>query len=168
MTKTSINPSDSLIIQRVFNASRVLVWKAWTDPSYVSRWWGPKGFSAPHCAIDLRVGGRIHLCMRSPVGKEYWNSGEFREIVAPERIVWVLWFSDQEGRRQPPSHYGFGSDLPDEMVDQLRFEVIGPGRTRLILRRNHSVTIAERYGEIQGWNESLDRFASLLADPEQA
>jgi uncharacterized protein YndB with AHSA1/START domain len=169
MTDTANNPDgDSLIIERVFNASRDLVWKAWTDPRYVSRWWGPKGFSAPHCAIDVRVGGRILLCMRSPDGKDYWNAGEFREIVALERIVWVLWFSDKDGRRQPPSHYGFGSDFPNEMVDQLTFQAIGPDTTMLTLRRNHSVSIAERYGEIQGWNQSLDRFATILADMEQA
>jgi uncharacterized protein YndB with AHSA1/START domain len=53
----------------------------------VKRWWGPKGFTAPVCKIDLRVGSKFLYCMRSPDGKDYWNTGVYREIVEPERIV---------------------------------------------------------------------------------
>jgi uncharacterized protein YndB with AHSA1/START domain len=63
------------------------VWKAWTDPERVKRWWGPKGFTAPVCKIDLRVGGKFLYCMRSPDGKDYWNTDVYRDIVERERIV---------------------------------------------------------------------------------
>ena len=58
-----------LIISRLFDAPRELVWKVWTDPGFVVRWWGPKNFTSPSCRIDLRVGGSYLYCMRSPEGK---------------------------------------------------------------------------------------------------
>jgi uncharacterized protein YndB with AHSA1/START domain len=78
MSKRESDSLDQLIIERIFDAPREMVWKAWTDPTYVSHWWGPKDFTAPFCKIDFRVGGRFHYCMRSPKGEEYWNVGEYR------------------------------------------------------------------------------------------
>ncbi|MFY9770945.1 MAG: SRPBCC domain-containing protein, partial [Xanthobacteraceae bacterium] len=78
-----------ITITRVFNAPRVLVFKAWTDADQLAQWWGPKGFTNPVCEIDVRVGGAIRIHMRSPDGNVYPMKGEFREIVAPERIVFT-------------------------------------------------------------------------------
>jgi len=167
MTKSGIESSDQLIIERIFDASREMVWKAWTDPKYVSLWWGPKDFTAPFCKIDFRVGGRFHYCMRSPEGKEYWNVGEYREICSPTKIVSVMYFSDKNGNRLKPSDYGFSSDFPDEMIDVVTFEAIGSDKTKLTLQRNHPVALAKRYGEDQGWNQSLDKLVKVLADKEK-
>src|SRR6266404_6301667 len=76
---------------RVFDAPRALVWKAWTDPQYVMQWWGPKGFTAPFCKIDFRVGGKFLCCMKSPDGQEGWNGGEYHEIVPHEKIVYSMY-----------------------------------------------------------------------------
>ncbi|KAF5075772.1 Activator of Hsp90 ATPase -like protein [anaerobic digester metagenome] len=70
---------SELLVERVFDAPRELVWKAWTEPGYLKRWWGPKGFTAPAIEIDLRVGGRYLYGMRSPEGQDFWSTGEFRE-----------------------------------------------------------------------------------------
>ncbi|HEX6281704.1 MAG TPA: SRPBCC domain-containing protein [Nitrososphaera sp.] len=93
-----------LIITHVFDAPRELVWKGWTDPERVKRWWGPKGFTAPFCKTDLQVGGVFHYCMRSPEGKDYWNTGAYPEIVEPERMVCTDSFADEEGNVVPASH----------------------------------------------------------------
>jgi len=53
-----------LFITRIFDAARELVWKAWTEPERVKRWWGPQGFTAPFCRIDLRVGGTCLYCLQ--------------------------------------------------------------------------------------------------------
>src|ERR1700704_4147210 len=81
MTKNTVNEKERMVITRVFDAPRALVWKAWTDPQYVMQWWGPKGFTAPFCKIDFRVGGKFLCCMKSPDGQEGWNGGEYHEIV---------------------------------------------------------------------------------------
>ncbi|MGB9489213.1 MAG: SRPBCC domain-containing protein, partial [Terriglobales bacterium] len=77
-----------------------LVWKAWTDPKYVMQWWGPKGFTAPVCKMDFRVGGKSLLCMRMPDGQECWNAVEYHEIVPLEKIVSSMHFSDPLQSRQ--------------------------------------------------------------------
>ena len=70
-----------VVITRVFDAPRELVWRAWTECERLMRWWGPKGFTTPFCKIDLRAGGVYRNSMRSPEGKDYWSTGTYREIV---------------------------------------------------------------------------------------
>ncbi len=83
-------PSDRvLVITRVFDAPRDLVFKAWTEPERLMRWWGPKGFTTPFCKVDLRPGGVFHYCLRSPEGRDVWGKGVYREIVEPERIIYT-------------------------------------------------------------------------------
>ena len=74
MTKNTVNETERMVVTRVFDAPRELVWKAWTDPKYVMQWWGPKGFTAPVCKMDFRVGGKFLCCMRAPDGQEFWNA----------------------------------------------------------------------------------------------
>ncbi|MGC3991968.1 MAG: SRPBCC family protein [Chthoniobacteraceae bacterium] len=76
-------------IIREFDAPRELVWKACTDAAHLAQWWGPKGFSNPICEWDPVPGGRIYVVMRGPNGEDYPMGGEFREIVAPEKLVTV-------------------------------------------------------------------------------
>ena len=90
--------SESLTITRIFNAPRERVWRAWTEPEMLKKWWGPKGYTAPVAEIDLRVGGKYHACMRSPDGKDIWSIGTVKEIVRPERLVITDSFSDPEGK----------------------------------------------------------------------
>jgi hypothetical protein len=74
-----------------------------------------------------------------------------------------MYFSDKDGNRLAPSHYGFSSDFPDEMLDVVTFEAIGIDKTRLTLQRNHSIAIAKHYGEDRGWSQSLAKLAEVLA-----
>ena len=90
MTKNTVNETERMVVTRVFDAPRALVWKAWTDPKYVMQWWGPKGFTAPFCEMDFRVGGKFLCCMRAPDGQEGWNAGEYHEIVLHEKIVYSI------------------------------------------------------------------------------
>lgn len=150
-----------LVISRIFEAPRALVWRAWTDPEQIKRWWGPKGFTAPVCKIDLRVGGAYLYCMRSPEGQDYWSTGTYREIVEPERIVATDSFADEKGNRVPASHYGMPGDWPDELVVTVTFEE-QDGKTKLTLR--HAGMPAEMSDDATaGWNESLDKLAETLA-----
>ena len=149
-------------ISRIFEGPRELVFRAWTDPKYVKQWWGPAEFTSPYCEIDFRVGGEFRFCMRAPNGEEYWNKGVYKEIVVPERIVSVMRFCDPNGNLVPASYHFGPTDFPSEMIDVVTFEVQGQNKTKLTLCRNHSEEIANKYGEIQGWSQSLDRFAEAL------
>lgn len=160
----NVNPAENsdLVITRIFDAPRALVWKAWTDPQHTMRWWGPKGFTSPTCKIDLRVSGKYLFCMKAPDGKEYWSTGEYREIVPIERVVCTDHFSDERGNIIPASTYGLGEDWPDELVVTVTFEDVG-GKTKLTLR--HAGIPAGNMKEMTGagWNESLDKLAESLA-----
>ncbi|MGH8068203.1 MAG: SRPBCC domain-containing protein [Candidatus Entotheonellia bacterium] len=75
-TSAATNAGErELVITRIFDAPRELVFKAWTEPERLMRWWGPNSFTTPFCTIDLRPGGVFHCCMRSPEGRDYWCKG---------------------------------------------------------------------------------------------
>lgn len=73
-----------------------------------------------------------------------------------------MFFSDRDGNRLEPTAYGLGADFPSEMRDVIAFEPHGRNSTKLVLHRGHSFEIAKRFGELDGWNQSLDRFAAAL------
>ena len=150
-----------LIIIRLFDAPRELVWKAWTESERVMRWWGPKGFTSPVSKINLRVGGEYLNCMRSPEGKDYWSKGVFREIVASERLVMTDSFADENGNTVPGSYYGMSKDFPLEMLISVMFEEYD-GKTKITLRHTGMPSDADSKGAGQGWNESLDKLAEYL------
>ena len=162
---TSSTRTDSaqhaLVIERVFDAPRELVWKAWTDPEQVMRWWGPKGYTSPFSEIDLRVGGRYLWCMRSPEGQDLWSTGVYREIVPFERIVCTNSFSDEKGNVVPASHYGISGDIPLETLGTVTFEEID-GKTKLTLRHEGLPAGEMSEGAGVGWNESFDKLAASL------
>src|SRR5438445_12614916 len=76
-----------VVITRIFDAPQERVWKAWTDPEQVRRWWGPRGFTTRVFRADLRGGGALLYCMRSPGGRDYWGPGVAREIGRAMRDV---------------------------------------------------------------------------------
>lgn len=88
----------TLVLSRLFDAPRALVFKAWSKAEHAARWFGPKDFTCPSCKIDFRVGGAYRACIRSADGKEYWMRGIYREIAEPERIVFTFAW-EEEGER---------------------------------------------------------------------
>lgn len=161
MTQSNTETKQDLVIERVFDAPRDQVWRAWTDPEEVKKWWGPEHFTSPSAKIDLREGGTYLYCMRSPDGKDYWSTGVFREIVPMERIVVTDSFADEKGNVVPGSHYGMGDDFPLEMQVTVTFEELD-GKTKLTLR--HAGMPAGEMGDQAGtgWNQSLDKLAASL------
>ena len=155
--------AEQVLITRVFDAPREVVWKAWTECERLVRWWGPKDFMTPLCKIDLRPGGMFHYCMRSPEGHDYCGKGAYREIVEPKRIVYTDSFADEEGNLVPATYYGMSADYPLEMLVTVTFEEI-EGKTKLTLQHAlGSVPASERDLCQQGWSESLDKLAGDLA-----
>jgi uncharacterized protein YndB with AHSA1/START domain len=169
MAETSNAPAGTegaLVIERVFDAPRELVWKAWTEPERAMRWWGPRGFTAPAAKIDFRVGGKSLLAMQSPdfnEGRPIWSVGVYREIVPLERIVVTDSFADENGKVVSPSEYGIPGDFPEEMLVIVTFEDTADGRTKLTLRHEGMPGGEMGEGASAGWNESFDKLAEYLA-----
>src|SRR5207253_2048068 len=87
-----------LVLTRVSDAPRERVWKAWTDPRQIAQWWGPAGFTNPRCEVDVRPGGVLRIDMRGPDGTVYPMAGVYREVVAPERLVFTGSALDEKGK----------------------------------------------------------------------
>ena len=169
MTTATINKpvteTVDLVITREFNATREEVWKAWTDPEMMKRWWGSKDFTTPVSTIDLRVGGRFLYCMRGPgpdgVVTDVWGTGTYKEIVPLEKIVCTDSFADEKGNIVPATHYGMGPEFPLELLITVTFEDVGRN-TAITLR--HAGLPAGRMREMTatGWNESFDKLDEIL------
>lgn len=158
-TKTE---AREIVITRIFDAPRKLVWKAWTNPEHLMRWWGPKDFTSPVCKVDLRVGGKYLYCMRSKEGQEFWSTGTYKEIVPLERLVCSDSFADEKGNVVPASHYGMpGDNWPLELMVTITFEDLR-GKTKMTL--THSGIPSGQMKEMTGvgWNESFDKLAESL------
>lgn len=162
-TRLTAEPGEQTIkITRVFDAPREHVWEAWTDPEELAEWWGPSGYTLPHCEIDLEPGGAWHFCMRSPEGEEYWCKSVYREVVEPERLVYVDSFSDEDGNVVDPTEFGMSEGFPAEPLVTVLFEE-DEGQTEVTVRYEvATATDAERADMRTGFDESLDRLADVL------
>jgi len=152
-----------MVVTRVFDAPREVVWKAWTDPRYVMQWWGPKGFTAPVCRMDFRVGGKSLCCMKAPDGQEFWNGIEYHEIVPHEKIVSSMYFADAQGNKVEPEHYGIEHEAIEGTYDVTLFEDLGNGQTRLTQIGNEPMQSAKESGQLEGCNQILDKLAAVIA-----
>ena len=168
MTEKTVNETERMTITRVFDAPRELVWKAWTDPQYVQLWWGPKGCTSPVCEMDFRVGGKFLICGRMPDGMEFWNAGEYHEIVLHEKIVSSMYFADSKGNKIDPAQIGIEHEAIEGACDITLFEDLGNGQTKLTFIGNESAQSAIESGQLEGMNELLDKVADVLAGMAKA
>jgi len=140
-------------ITRVFDAPRALVFKLWTDPKYVEKWWGPKGFINPVCNLDAKVGGSIRIIMQAPDGAKYPTRGFFKEIIEPEKLVFSSIKEDEYGNAQL------------EVVNTAIFTEEN-GKTKLIFKAEVIMSTPEACGSVEGmnegWNQSIDRLAETI------
>jgi uncharacterized protein YndB with AHSA1/START domain len=148
---------QELVIVRIFDASRELFWKYWTEPEYFKRWWGPEGFTTPVSKIDFRLGGSYHNCMKSPEGENYWSKGFYHEIIELEKIVYTDSFSDAEGNLVTASYYEMSGEWPLELLVTVILEEQEGNKIKLTLKHAGFPTSEDRDLTEAGWNESLDK-----------
>ncbi len=123
------SPKESFVLTRVIDAPPDSVFKAWTDPERLKRWWGPSGCEVGTCKVDLRPGGSFLYSMRMPNAPEMWGKFVYQEITPPERLVFVSSFADSHGNvmRHP-----FNATWPMETLNTVTFAEEF-GKTRLTL-----------------------------------
>jgi len=139
-----------LVITRIFDAPRALVFRVWTDPRHVKKWWGPSDHPATHLEMDVRPGGAWRGCLRSnESGKELWQGGVFREVREPDRIVFTFAW-EEEGER------GLETLVSVTLVEE-------EGKTRMTFQQSPFRSVAERDGHQGGWTSSFNRLADYLA-----
>lgn len=153
---------QKLVIERVFDAPRELVWRAWTEPEMFARWYGPNGFTVPVCKIDFRVGGTFLTCMSGPENFEYWTTGVYREIVPIERIVATESPADPEGNVVSPTHYGMSAEMPLETLRTVILETYESNKTKMVFEHVGLPSREDQDGAGRGWNQAFDKLADYL------
>jgi uncharacterized protein YndB with AHSA1/START domain len=161
------NDDADLVIIRVFNAPRELVFRTWTDPRLMAQWWGPHGFTNPSCELDPRPGGRWRIVMHGPDGADHPARGVYREVVPPERLVFTIDHSelpDQWHDVVNPARDKAKGRPAIEIIAVATFEPVDE-KTRLTLRLTcESAAVRDallKLGMREGWSQSLDRLESL-------
>ncbi|MEK8131671.1 SRPBCC domain-containing protein [Paenibacillus filicis] len=162
------NQSFEIAFTRVFDSPRELVFKAWAEPEHFAKWWGPKGFSLEVVKMDVRPGGMFLGYQTSPDGSHVmWGKFTYQEVVAPEKVVFIQSFSDEQGNtiRAP-----FNANWPLEIMNVITLEE-NDGKTTLTLKGgplNASVEEQAAYDGMapmlkQGLEGTFDQLADYLA-----
>jgi len=141
-------PADVLVLRRLIDAPRDLVFEVWSDPLHVAEWWRPAGYTTPVFEMDFRVGGGFRYCIRK-AGRDGWARGVYRDIVPPSRLAFT--FQWQSG--------DVAHDA--ETLVTVTFEV-REGGTLLTFRQEPFSTSESRHGHGVGWNQVLESFESFV------
>jgi uncharacterized protein YndB with AHSA1/START domain len=145
-TKPDLAAKPSLTIERRLNASPAEVYRAWTDPQKIVRWWGPRQAETLHAEADARVGGRFRVISRTPDGEQHDVGGVYREVAPNEKLVFT-WAWRTMPERESLVTVAFKSD---------------GGGTVMTLTHEQFFDEAARDGHRYGWTGALDKLEELL------
>jgi uncharacterized protein YndB with AHSA1/START domain len=132
-----------LVVTRVLDAPRDLVWKVWSEPAHLVHWWGLKDYTTHSLTVDFRAGGGYRSCIRSPEGRDHWMRGRYWEIEAPERMVFTFAWEEPEGQ---PGH---------ETLVTVNLTAEGD-KTRLTFYQTLFESVHQRDSHREGWAECLE------------
>jgi uncharacterized protein YndB with AHSA1/START domain len=155
-----------VVVTRIFDAPVEEVWKAWSDPEYVKRWWGPAGFTSPSAEMDFRVGGASLVCMRAPEeygGQDMYHTRTYTRIDPQERIEFVSNFADEDGTQIDPAAMGVPPGVPYDVPHVVTFGAADGGRTEMTVTEYGYTT--ERACDLSkaGMEQCLDKMAAIFA-----
>lgn len=146
-------PDHSLIIKRILNAPRQLVWDVWTQPAHIGKWWGPEGFSTRVEQMELKIGETWRYVMISPSGEEFPQEGIFQEIIEPKKLVSTADFGEESDSVNSTKVM---TSLFDEIENKTLVTLIITYPTKEDRDRQ------EKLGVIYGWNANFDSFQNYL------
>jgi uncharacterized protein YndB with AHSA1/START domain len=127
---------EDLIVTHIFDAPIEEVWQAWIDDRFVQRWWRVDGFSNLFARMDVREGGVSHVGMRASAeygGGDYYNVFKYTRVVPHELIQYISNFADKDGDVITPEAAGLPAETPIDKEQQVEFENLGDGRTRVTI-----------------------------------
>ena len=162
MTLPKLDPKRDLVLERVVDVVPELVWKAWTRPEHIVKWFTPRPWETIDCRMDLRPGGEFFTMMRSPEGEEYPNSGCYLEIVEGRKLAWTE--TMEPGFRPKPAT---PEGLPMTAIVLIEPEGTGTKYTAIALHPDETSRMRhEEMGFHDGWGTALDQlvaYAKTLA-----
>lgn len=153
---------EDLFITYQFNAPRELVFEAWTDPRHLQHWYAPDGCTIVFKSIDVKVGGTFHSVIHDPVHGECWITGVYQEITFPEKLVFTMELSNEQGTPFSATEAGKSKDWPAVTITTVTFESFGT-QTKLTLHQTVAEAEARKTGAYQSWFSMFDRLNALLS-----
>lgn len=162
MIRHSFDPNLDLVLERVVNVPVALVWRAWTEPELLKKWFCPLPWTTVACEIDLRPGGAFNSTMCSPEGQQFPNSGCYLEVVPERRLTWT----DALTAGYRPSSRGYlTSEAGFYITAILSLEAMG-SQTRYVAHAMHSDESGRKkhaeMGFADGWGAALDQLVALM------
>jgi uncharacterized protein YndB with AHSA1/START domain len=154
-----------VVVTRELEVPMREVWKAWSDPEYVKRWWGPTGFTSPSAEMDFRVGGASLVCMRAPAeygGQDMYNTWTYIRIEPHERIEFVSNFADKDRTHLDPAAMSMPPGVPRDVPHVITFKSAGDARTEMTVMEYGYTTEQARDLSRAGMEQCLDKMAAMF------
>jgi uncharacterized protein YndB with AHSA1/START domain len=154
VTQLQVDPRLDLVLERVVDVPRDLVWAAWTRPEHLKHWLAPAPWTIVDCEVDLRPGGIFRFIMRSPEGQDFPNVGCWLEVVPKERLVWT----DALLPGFRPSENPFFTAI-------ITLETHGSGTRYTAMARHRDESTRKQHEEMgfhEGWGQTLDQLVALV------
>jgi uncharacterized protein YndB with AHSA1/START domain len=153
---------DAVVLERTFDAPVDLIWQMWTDPEHFKAWYGPDGVTIPVAKMDVRVGGTRLVCMemQSPNGPmQMWFTGDYREVIENERLVYTESMADENGNVMAPSAMGMPEGHPTTTEITVVLQDVD-GRTKMVM--THAGIPSDSPGAT-GWTMAFDKLVAYVA-----
>ena len=151
-------------VTRIYNAPVELVWKTWTDPELIMRWWGPDKFSCPIAKIDFREGGVSLVGMRAPAefgGQDWFNIWSYQKIVPLQSIEFIQNLADNSGNKVKPVDVGMPPDFPEDIRTIVSFKDLGNSRTELTVTEFADMGQMSHFAQL-GLEQTLDKLGTVF------
>lgn len=151
-------------VTRTFNAPVEMVWKVWTDPELVKRWWGPKHFISPLAKIDFREGGKSLVSMKAPKemgGQEFYSIWEYIKIIPLKTIEFIQNLADKEGNKLNPAKVGMPPDFPMDIKTVVIFNEVAKNKTEMTVTEYADMGVTSEFAQI-GLEQSMDKMVAIF------
>jgi len=164
MTGSTAGETERMVITRIFNAPRELVWKAWTDPQYVMQWWGPDKFTCPIADIHFKEGGTSLVCMKAPEsfgGASHYSIWKYTKIVLHESIEFIQNLADEKGNKKRPTEVGMPADFPEDVRTLVTFKAVGKDKTEMTVTEFADFGQMSHFAQL-GLEQSIGKAAAVF------
>ena len=160
----NVSNEKDLLITHVFNASRDIVFRAWTDPQYLKEWFAPDGCTIEYKKIEVRENGKYHSQLHDPLHGDCWIKGIYHEVVVPEKLVFSSILTNEAGEDMDSVEAGKPKDWPNEIMTTVTFTAIG-NSMKVTVHQTVPEVLAKKTGAYQSWFKMFVRLESNLVQP---
>lgn len=158
--KNQTNNND-VFIEETFNASVERVFKAWTDPDVLLKWYAPDGCTIRFKKLEVKTGGCFHACIANPKFGDCWTIGTYKEVTFPSKIVFTMINADENGEAINPTEMGMDADWPGTTLVTVTFSESG-GQTKLQLHQTVDQELAIKTGAYPSWLQMLNNMRTII------